>query len=60
MIDKLFWLCVKLLHWVAAKCGTTYEAINIWIFCIIWPVITIALVVIVIVQHLRIAELMHR
>ena len=60
MIDKLFWLCVKFLHWLAGKCGTTYEAINIWIFCIIWPVITLALVVIVVVQHLRIVELMHR
>jgi hypothetical protein len=60
MTDKLIWLCVKFLHWLAAKCGTTYEAVNIWVFCIIWPVITFALVGIVIVQHLRIAELMHR
>jgi hypothetical protein len=51
---------VKLLHWLAAKCGTTYEAINIWIFCVIWPVISIALVAIIIVQHLRIVELMRR
>ena len=51
MIDKLFLLCVKLLQWLAGKFGTTYEAVNILIFCIVWPLITLALVVIIIVQH---------
>jgi hypothetical protein len=50
MIDKLFWLCVKFLHWLAARCGTPYEAVNVWVFCLIWPALTIALVLIVIVQ----------
>jgi hypothetical protein len=40
MTDKLFWLCVNILHWLAAKCGTTYEAVDVWIFCISWPALT--------------------
>ncbi len=42
MIDRIFDVCVELLVWLAEKCGTTYNAINVWIFCIIWPLITVA------------------
>ena len=41
LIDKLFVICVNSLLWGAKKLGTTYNAINIWIFVVIWPVITI-------------------
>ena len=44
MTDYIFEKCVVLLHWLARKCGTTYEAINVWIFCIIWPLFTMALI----------------
>ncbi len=57
MIDTLFWPCVRFLHWLAAKCGTTYEAINIWIFCVIWPVITLALIAVAIIQQLKLVQL---
>jgi hypothetical protein len=56
MTDKLFWLCVKLLHRLAALCGTTYEAVNVWVFCIIWPALTIALVVVVIEQWMMLTH----
>jgi len=47
MIDKLFNGCVDWLEWLAAKLGTTYKAVNVWIFCIIWPLITLALIAVV-------------
>ena len=39
MIDFIFHQCVRLLEWSARKLGTTYNAINVWIFCVIWPAI---------------------
>jgi hypothetical protein len=50
MIEEVFSGCVLLLIWAAKKLGMTYEAINVWIFCIIWPLFTLALMVIVIWQ----------
>ena len=49
MIDFIFRQCVRLLEWAARKLGTTYNAINVWIFCVIWPAITIGLIIAVIV-----------
>jgi hypothetical protein len=39
----LFHLCVVDLETLGEKTGYTYQEINIIIFCIIWPTITIAL-----------------
>ena len=50
-INKLFDLCVDLLIWVSDKLGISYEAINIWIFVIIEPVIFIIMISYII--HLR-------
>ena len=52
MIDKAFLWCVHFLERLAAKLGTTYNAVNVWIFCIIWPLITLALIVTVIAMAL--------
>ena len=41
MIDKIFMLCVHLLQWLAEKLGMTYNEVNVWIFCVIWPIITL-------------------
>lgn len=38
---NLFNLCVNWLYFVGNKTGLNYEQVNILIFCIIWPVITI-------------------
>jgi hypothetical protein len=48
---------VELLVWLAALFGTTYEAINVWIFCVLWPLFTAALVVVVVLQRRRIRQL---
>ena len=44
MIEALFVQCVRLLHWLAKKLGTTYEAVNVWIFLILWPAFTLFLI----------------
>lgn len=44
-MTQLFDRCVELLRLMADKFGITYEAINVWIFCIIWPLLTVALIV---------------
>jgi len=41
--DKVFYNCVKALKWTAKKTGTTYNQVNVAVFCVIWPVITIGL-----------------
>ena len=38
----IFNLCVQWLLYVGDKIGMTYERINVVIFCIVWPLITIA------------------
>ena len=40
-IDQLFSLCVNFLRLVGKRVGMSYNEINIWIFCIIWPVLTL-------------------
>jgi len=57
MIDAIFDLCVLLLVYLAELLGITYEAINVWIFVIIWPIITLALITIVFVQHVKLRKL---
>ncbi len=60
MMDEVFDRCVRLLVFLAAQFGMTYKEINVWIFVIIWPVITIALIVFVILQQLRIRRLLNK
>jgi len=33
--------CVYILENIAYILGITYEEINVWVFCIIWPILTI-------------------
>lgn len=40
-IDKTFDICVRLLIDVADIMGITYEEINVWLFCVIWPILTL-------------------
>lgn len=41
LFEIVFSGCVWLLDTLAAFLGTTYVAVNIWIFCIIWPVLSL-------------------
>jgi hypothetical protein len=57
MIITIFDWCVQMLISAAHLLGTTYKAINVWIFVIIWPVLTLILIGIIIFQNLRIRKL---
>ena len=43
MIDRIFNLCVVFLLVLAKYLRMTYEEVNVWIFCVLWPIITIIL-----------------
>jgi hypothetical protein len=44
-MEKLFYLCVDLLYYIASITGLTYEEVNVIIFCFIWPALTVYLAV---------------
>lgn len=56
-IDALFDLCVRILIWLAALFGVSYNEINIWIFCVIWPIFTVILIGLVVWQWISIRKL---
>jgi hypothetical protein len=57
MVHAIFRFCQDFLVWLAAATGTTYEEINVIIFCVIWPLLTIALVTVCLVQRARVIGL---
>ena len=57
MINYVFDLCVRILMVLAKHCGMTYKAVNVWIFVIIWPLITLFLLGLALRQHLTIRRL---
>ena len=42
-MDNIFNFCVELLLDCAKLTGMTYKEINVWIFCVFWPAIILAL-----------------
>ncbi len=57
MINTIFDACVRLLIFLASQLGITYKAINVWIFVVIWPAFTLALIATVVTQWLKIRKL---
>jgi len=57
MMDHIFDWCVHVLVTWAGILGITYKEINVWVFVIIWPVLTAALVMIIFVQQRKIKQL---
>jgi hypothetical protein len=57
LIDACFDLCVDILMWLADLFGVSYNTINIWIFCILWPLLTLGLMLVVLRQHREIRKL---
>jgi hypothetical protein len=43
-IDYIFQMCVAFLSDLAKLIGISYEEINIWIFIVIWPILTVYLI----------------
>ena len=57
MIDRIFEWCVNVLVYWAGVLGITYKAINVWVFVIIWPILTVVLIAIIILQQRKIRKL---
>ena len=57
MIKEIFDWCVQLLEWGAERFGTSYVAINVWIFCIIEPIVFLGMLIILIYQRRKIKRL---
>jgi hypothetical protein len=50
-MNEIFDFCVQVLIELSELFGTTYKAINVWIFVIIWPIFTSILILIIILQR---------
>lgn len=57
MMDVVFDVCVQILLALAGWTGLTYKEINVWIFVILWPLLTLGLVVLAVWQARRIKSL---
>lgn len=57
MINAIFDACVWLLLQLAAMFGTTYKAINVWIFCFVGPLVFAAVVGFALLQYQQIKKL---
>ncbi len=56
LIDAIFDLCVQILLGLANLFGVSYNTINVVIFCVVWPILTIVLIVIVVRQRMVIRK----
>ena len=56
-IDYTFNLAVRWLYACADVLGITYEEINVWLFCIAWPLTSIAMIIWVLVLRHKIRAL---
>ena len=56
-MDTIFDWCVGVLVYWANVFGITYKEINVWVFVIIWPILTLVLFGIIILQQRKIREL---
>ena len=57
MMDQIFDWCVTVLIYWAGILGITYKEINVWVFIIIWPMLTVLLVMIILWQQRQIRRL---
>ncbi len=56
-MDAIFDWCVAVLIYFAGVFGITYKEINVWVFVIIWPIFTLALIALVVIQQVYIRRL---
>jgi hypothetical protein len=57
MMDQIFDWCVRVLVYWAGMLGITYKEINVWVFVIIWPILTVLLIGVIVIQQKRIRQL---
>ena len=58
MMDQIFDWCVHVLVYWAGILGITYKEINVWVFVILWPILTIILFAILLKQRQIIRHLL--
>lgn len=51
MMDQIFDWCVNVLVYWANIFGITYKEINVWVFVIIWPILTLVLIGVIVAQR---------
>jgi len=56
-MDAIFDWCVEVLVYYAGVFGITYKEINVWVFVIIWPILTLGLIILLAVQQARLRRL---
>jgi len=56
-MNQIFDWCVNVLVYWANVLGITYKEINVWIFVVIWPILTILWMVIILWQQRKIRQL---
>jgi len=56
-MDQIFDWCVRVLVYWAGMLGITYKEINVWVFVIIWPILTAILIGMIVVQQRKIRQL---
>ncbi len=56
MINTIFNLCVAALVWLADLLGLSYQAINVFIFVVIWPLFTVLLIWVILRQRRAMAK----
>jgi hypothetical protein len=57
MMDQIFDWCVNVLVYGAGIFGITYKEINVWVFVIIWPLLTVIMISIIVMQQRRMYQL---
>ena len=50
-MNQIFDWCVNVLIYWANVFDITYKEINVWVFVIIWPLLTILLIGIIVMQY---------
>jgi len=50
VIHTVFQWCVGVLYAAGEWLGIGYEAINVWVFVIVWPIVTLALLAVMVMQ----------
>ena len=55
--NQIFKWCVDLLRFYAHKWNMTYEELNVWIFCIIEPIVFLLMLGLIIALYRRIYRL---
>ena len=57
-MDQIFDWCVNVLVYWANILGITYKEINVWVFVIIWPALTLLLIGFILRQGRKIRQLL--